>query len=86
MPDNIIPSDPDALLTREQTAKALTASGFPITKATLATKASRGGAPPYRTFGRTVLYRWGDSLAWARARLSAPRRNTSEVDSGARVA
>ena len=32
---------------------------------TLATKASRGGGPPYRLFGRKPLYRWGDGLDWA---------------------
>src|SRR3954471_19185238 len=46
---------------------------------TLATKAVRGDGPTYRVFGRTVLYRWADALAWAEGRLSAPRRSTSEV-------
>jgi hypothetical protein len=41
-----IPSDPEMLLTREAMAQALTEAGFPISRATLATKASRGGGPP----------------------------------------
>jgi hypothetical protein len=75
-----IPTDPDALLPREHTAAALRESGFPITRATLATKATRGGGPPYRLFGVKPLYRWGDALAWAQARLSAPRCSSSEGD------
>jgi hypothetical protein len=75
-----IPTNPDALLTREQTSEALKESGFPNKPSTLATKASRGGGPPFHKFGARVLYRWGDALAWAQSRLSAPRRNTSEGD------
>jgi hypothetical protein len=73
-----IPTSPDVLLRRTQAAKALTAAGFPVTETTLATKAVRGGGPLYRSFGRIPLYRWGDCLAWAEAKLSAPRSSTSE--------
>jgi hypothetical protein len=76
----MIPHDRNTMLRRVTLAEALTAAGFPITAATLATKASRGGGPPYRSFGRTPLYRWADALAWAEGRLSAPRRSTSEAD------
>ena len=78
-----IPDSPDALLTRDQTAAALTEAGFPVRPKTLATKASRPGktgAPPYRRFGARPLYRWGDALAWAQSQLSPPRRSTSEAD------
>jgi hypothetical protein len=77
---SLIPDDPNTRLRRTATAAALTAAGFPISDKTLATKASRGGGPPYRSFGRVPLYRWGDALAWAEGRLSAPRRSTSEAD------
>jgi hypothetical protein len=77
---SIIPEDPNALLLRVRTAQALTAAGYPITPKTLATKATRGGGPPYRLFGKRALYRWGDAVAWAQDRLSAPRSNTSEQD------
>lgn len=73
-----IPESVAALLRREATAKALTESGYPVSAKTLATKATRGGGPPYSTFGRAVLYRWSDALAWAEGRLSAPRHSTSE--------
>jgi hypothetical protein len=75
-----IPSNSDVLLRRRQTAEALTEAGYPVAEKTLTTKATRGGGPPYRLFGRTVLYRWGDAIAWAEDRLSEPRRSTAEAD------
>ena len=74
--------DDDTLLTRDATAAALTTAGYPVKAKTLATKATRGGGPPYRLFGVRPLYRWGDALAWARERLSAPRSSTSEQVAG----
>jgi hypothetical protein len=70
----------DTLLTRDQTAAALTAAGFPITPATLATKATRGGGPPFQRFGPRPLYRWGNALQWAQSRLSKLVASTSELD------
>jgi len=58
----------------------------PLAPATLATMATRGGGPPFHKFGAHVLYRWGDALAWAQSRLSAPRRNTSEGDAMCAIA
>jgi hypothetical protein len=69
----------DKLLTRDQAATALTECGFKTSSATLATKATRGGGPPYRLFGRRPLYRWGDALEWARGRLSEPVTCTAEA-------
>jgi hypothetical protein len=71
---------PNQLLTREQTAAALRAAGFPITKATLATKATRGNGPRFRRFGLKPLYLWSDALDWAQSRLSLAISNTSEAD------
>jgi hypothetical protein len=68
----------DALLVRRELAAALTEAGFPISGATLATKATRGGGPPFRLFGRRPLYEWGVALAWAKSRLSEPAATTSE--------
>jgi len=79
-PITTIPENPDALLTRAQTANALTEAGFPTALSTLATKASRGGGPPYQLFGPRLLYQWGTSLAWARSRLSKPRCSSAEGD------
>jgi hypothetical protein len=71
--------DPEALLTRDQTAVALTAAGFPVKSATLATKATRGGGPPFRLFGARPLYRWSEALAWAQGRLIAPPVRRAEA-------
>lgn len=68
----------DALLTRADVASALAEVGFPVSAATLATKAVRGGGPPYQLFGRKPLYRWGAALEWAHRRLSDPAPSTSE--------
>ena len=75
MPD---PSSMDALLTRAEAAQKLTAAGFPISKATLATKASRGGGPAYSRVGIRALYRGGDVLLWATERLGPPRCSMAE--------
>ena len=74
----------EALLTRSQTAENLEKAGFPVSAKTLATKASRGGGPPYSLFGPRPLYSWRGALVWAHSRLTPPRRNSSEGDSGAR--
>ena len=76
----MIPDDPETMLTRDAVAAALTAAGFPVSGATFATKATRGGGPEYRLFGRRPLYRWNDALSWAKGRLSRPASSTSELD------
>jgi hypothetical protein len=75
-----IPDNFNALLLRIPIAEALTQAGFPIKAKTLATMATRGGGPPYRLFGQRAVYRWGDALQWAQARMTAPRRSTAEAD------
>jgi hypothetical protein len=75
-----IPDREDALLTRAVTAAALTEAGFPVKAKTLATKATRGGGPPFRKFSNRPLYRWADSLAWAQSRLGPLVNSTSEAD------
>ena len=75
-----IPESPNALLTRDAVAAALTEAGFPVKPKTLSTKATRGGGPPFQHFGQRVLYRWGASLAWAESQLSTTRHSTSEAD------
>jgi hypothetical protein len=75
-----IPNDLNAQLRREPTAAALTEYGFPTSPKTLATLASRGGGPKFRKYGRYPVYRWGDALEWAKARLSPAIASTSELD------
>lgn len=77
---SVIPSDPNTILSRKAVAEALTAAGFPVTKKTLDTMATRGGGPLFRLFGRKPIYRWGDALDWANGRLSKPIRSSSELN------
>jgi len=72
--------NPNTLLRRRIAAEALTAVGYPVRPATLASMATRGGGTPFRRFRRVPLYRWGDLLDWAEGRLSLPMRSTSEAD------
>lgn len=71
---------PDSMLTRDGAAAALSERGYPVSKLSLQTMASRGGGPVYRRFGKRALYRWADLLIWAETRCTLPRRSTSEAD------
>ncbi len=73
-------NDDDALLDRKSAAARLGEMGFPISPSTLSTMATRGGGPAYRRFGARALYSESDLIAWARGRLTPPRRSTSERD------
>jgi hypothetical protein len=75
-----IPTNPEALLLRDQAADALTQRGFKTSKATLATLATRGGGPAYVKYGPRPLYRLSDLLSWAESRLTPRRLSTSEAD------
>jgi hypothetical protein len=77
-----IPTDVDALLTRDRLAAALNEVGFPVTTSTLATKATRGGGPAFMKFSNRPLYRWGDGLEWAKSQLTRPIHATAELDLG----
>jgi hypothetical protein len=74
------PGGRDTLLTREAASAALTAIGLRVATKTLATKATRGGGPPYHLFSCRAVYRWGDLLDWAHSIMTAPKRSTSDVD------
>ena len=71
---------PDTLLTRERAALTLTDAGYPVSSKTLATKATRGGGPPYSLFAGRALYRWGDALDWARSLTTPAVHSTAEAD------
>jgi hypothetical protein len=75
-----IPDNPDVLLHRDHLAVALTAAGFPVTASTLATKATRGGGPPFTRFLSRPQYRWGDALQWAQGQRKQPVRATSVLE------
>lgn len=74
--------DPEALLTRAQTAEELTAIGFPMKPNTLTRMTSRGDGPPYRMWGRAALYRWGEAVSWAKGRFESARGSSRRVAAG----
>ena len=78
---------PDTLLRRAETAAALTTAGYRISGPSLANLASRGSGPPFKKFGKTALYRWGDALTWAEVRTTPARASTAEhrAAQGARI-
>ncbi len=69
----------DPYLLRPESADLLTEHGFPTTKFTLQKYATTGGGPVYRIWGNRALYTRDDLLTWAKAKLSEPRRSTSEA-------
>ena len=51
--------------------------GLPVAARSLEGMRTRGGGPSFCKFGRYALYREADLIAWAEARISAPRSSTS---------
>jgi hypothetical protein len=76
----VIPANPDTLLTRASASATLTVAGYRVSKAPLASMASRGVGPRYRLFGRQPLYRWGDLLDWVESRCHEPKRRRAQGD------
>jgi hypothetical protein len=71
--------DPDTLLSRKDTGRALRECGYPVADSSLETMAVRGGGPPFQKFGRRAIYTWGTTRDWAENRLTTPVRSTSEL-------
>jgi hypothetical protein len=80
---NAPPTDPDIRLTRDQLAVALSAAGYPISSATLATRVSRGERPPHAVWGSRVYYRWADALDWAKNCYHPPNAQRARDGRGA---
>ena len=66
-------------LNRQQAASYLSGRGLLVTKNTLQKFATIGGGPEYSIFGNRALYTPQKLDAWAEARLTAPRKSTSEA-------
>ena len=67
------------MLRPAQLSEAAAEMGYKLPVATLATKRSRGGSPPFRKFGpKAVVYRWGDFLDWLGEQVSEPFNSTSQ--------
>ena len=66
-------------LSRKEAAAYLVERGLPYSPNTLQKKATTGGGPAYRVFGNKAVYTPSDLDAWVEAKLTAPRRSTSEA-------
>ncbi|PZF76451.1 DNA-binding protein [Aestuariivirga litoralis] len=64
---------------RREAAAYLTGQGFKVSPNTLMKLACIGGGPTFRKFGVRVIYEAPDLDAWAKERLSSPRRSTSQA-------
>jgi hypothetical protein len=64
---------------RKEAAQRLTERGLKTSSNTLQKLASVGGGPVYQIFGNKAVYTDPNLDAWAEAKLSAPRRSTSEA-------
>jgi hypothetical protein len=75
--------DSQAAIASEQTTDAARyvseTYGFPCSRQWLAKLAVIGGGPLFRKAGRTPIYAPQDLDAWAKNRIGAPQRSTSDV-------
>lgn len=71
-------TDNDIPIPTDEASGLLCRLGFPIKSATLETKRSRGGGPPYLKAGSRVLYRPSALRAWASSN-TRELANTSEA-------
>jgi hypothetical protein len=72
------PFDDDALLSTEELSAAFSSIfNLSMSAATLETRRSRGGGPPYEKYGKYVRYRWGTARTWMLGKRRA-FNNTSE--------
>jgi hypothetical protein len=70
--------DHETFLPRSKAPGYLLGRGFQFSKNTLAKLATVGGGPEYRIFGGRAYYTESALDAWVDAKLSAPRRSTSD--------
>ena len=66
-------------LNRREAAKYLTDRGLKYTRNTLQKLATVGGGPEYHIFGSRAVYTIPQLETWIAAKLSKPRRSTSEL-------
>jgi hypothetical protein len=60
--------------------------GIPCSRGLLAKLAVTGAGPLFRSAGRFPLYTEQDLDAWARARIGAPKRSTSDTSAAVHAA
>lgn len=70
---------PQKYRTRREAALYIEERGLKISPKTLQKYATVGGGPIYQIFGNRAVYTDPDLDAWVDAKLSPPRRSTSEA-------
>lgn len=70
---------------RKEAARRLTEQGLKTSAGTLTKLACVGGGPEYQIFGNRAVYTDAALTEWAQAKLSKPRRSTSEVSAAEAV-
>ena len=65
-------------LKRPEASDYVKDKGLPCSPASLCTWATTGGGPPFRKFGRNVVYTTDDLDAWIDSRLSGPKASTCD--------
>jgi hypothetical protein len=74
-------------LRRDEAAKYVRRRwGLPCSRGLLAKLAVAGGGPLFRCAGRFPLYTEDDLDVWAKARIGAPKRTTSDAPTSAHAA
>ena len=72
----------DEFMTRKEAAAFLRVTyGMRVTANSLATRACRGGGPPFSKMGRYVVYRKIDLIEWAKLQCPGMFENTSTLPS-----
>lgn len=64
---------------RTEAARILNERGLKVAASTLQKMATTGGGPRYQIFGNKAVYTDQDLEEWIAAKLSKPRRSTSEA-------
>jgi hypothetical protein len=70
-------------LTRAEQAEYCRQRGLPITKSQITKLAHEGGGPEYQIWGNKAVSTPEQVDAWIAAKLTAPRRSTSEPEAAA---
>jgi hypothetical protein len=72
----------DTLLSTEELSAAFAELNLPLAVATLVTRRTLGGGPPFEKYGKWVRYRWGKARNW---RLAQGRMFTSTSEEPATI-
>jgi hypothetical protein len=64
---------------RAALSQALAEMGLIVAVPTLTTWATRGGGPPFRKFGKKIVYDLAAAVAWAESRMTPAVTSSAEL-------